>query len=216
VEQRFHLDKNTTFRAQVGVFATREEYGYVPPAFASSFENVRPAAQGHFTLAHSFDDDRRIEIGTGFSASTSHVTDVPVPSRVFALDGFANPWRKLEFSGAFFRGSNLANLGGLGQGFTIVKYGGVIPVHASGGWAQLSLLATPRLTFNFFGGEQDNRRRDLLYSGVSRNRSYAGNLMYRLAPNVIFSLETGQVRTDWVETGKRLGNYYDLGFAYLF
>jgi len=216
VEQRFHLDENTTFRAQGGVFATREDYGYVPPAFSSSFENVRPAAQGRFSLAHSLDDDRRIEIGAGFSASTSHVTGVSVPSRVFALDGFTNPWRKLEISGTFFRGSNLTNLGGIGQGFTIVSYGNVIPVHSSGGWAQLSFLATPRLTFNFFGGEQDNRSRDLLYSGVNRNWSYAGNFMYRLAPNVILSLETGQVRTNRVDTGKRLGNYYDLGFAYLF
>jgi hypothetical protein len=80
----------------------------------------------------------------------------------------------------------------------------------------MSFLATPRLTFNFFGGEQDNRDRDLEYSGISRNRSYAGNLMFHLAPNVILSLETGQVRTRWLGTGSRLGNYHDLGFAYLF
>ena len=72
----------------------------------------------------------------------------------------------------------------------------MIPVHADGGWAQLSFLATPRLTFNLFGGQQDNRDRDLLYYGVDKNQAYAANLMYRLAPNVILSLETGQVRTD--------------------
>jgi len=216
VEQRFHLDSQTTFRAQAGIFATREEYGYVPRAFSSSFQNVRPALQGRFSLGHSLDDERRIEIGVGFDVSSSHVTGVGVPSRVFSVDGFANPWRKLEFSGEYFRGSNLTNLGGVGQGFTIVKYGDVIPVHADGGWLQMSFLATPRLTFNFFGGEQDNRDRDLQYSGISRNRSYAGNMMYRLAPNVILSLETGQVRTRWLGTGNRLGNYHDLGFAYLF
>ena len=216
VEQRFHLDSQTTFRAQAGIFATREEYGYVPRAFSSSFQNVRPALQGRFSLGHSLDDERRIEIGVGFDVSSSHVTGVGVPSRVFSVDGFANPWRKLEFSGEYFRGSNLTNLGGVGQGFTIVKYGDVMPVHADGGWLQMSFLATPRLTFNFFGGEQDNRDRDLQYSGISRNRSYAGNLMYRLAPNVILSLETGQVRTRWLGTGNRLGNYHDLGFAYLF
>jgi len=216
VEQRLHLDARTTFRAQAGVFATREEYGYVPPPYSSSFESVRPALQGRFSLAHSLDDERRIEIGLGFDASSSQVTGVGVPARVFAVDGFANPWRKLEFSGAYFRGSNLTNLGGVGQGFTIVKYGDVIPVHADGGWAQMSILATPRLTFNLFGGEQDNRERDLQSSGLGRNRSYAANLMYRLAPNVILSLETGQVRTEWLDKGNRLGNYYDFGFAYLF
>ena len=126
VEQRFHLDAQTTFRAQAGVFATREDYGYIPPTFASSVQNLRPALQGRFSLAHSLDDERRIEVGSGFDASTTHVAGATVPSRVFAVDWFANPWRKLEFSGAFFRGSNLANLGGVGQGFTIVKYGDVI------------------------------------------------------------------------------------------
>ncbi len=216
VEQRFHLDDQTSFRAQVGVFETREEYGYVPPAYASSLQNARPALEGRFSLAHSLDDDRRLEIGSGFSASTSHVANVAVPSRVFALDWFANPWRKLEFSGAFFLGRNLANLGGIGQGFTIVNTGQVIPVHAAGGWTQLSYLIAPRLTLNFFGGQQDNRNRDLRYYGVDKNQAYAANLMYRLAPNVIFSLETGQVRTTYFGVGNRLTNHNDLGFAYLF
>jgi hypothetical protein len=141
-----------------------------------------------------------------------------VPSRVFALDWFANPWRKLEFSGAFFRGENLANLGGIGQGITIVKQSDeyyVIPVHAEGGWTQLSLIVTPRLSFNLFGGLQDNRNRDILY-GVARNMSYAANLMYRLAPNVMLSFESGQVRTDYLNRGIRLNNHNDLGLAYLF
>jgi hypothetical protein len=216
VEQRFRFNESTSFRAQVGLFQTREDYGYVPPYFASSLQNSRPALQGRFSLAHNLDDDRRLEVGAGFDTSSTHVAGAMVPSRVFAFDWFANPWRKLEFSGTFFRGNNLTGLGGIGQGFTIVSPGDAIPVHAYGGWAQLSFIATPRLTFNFFGGEQQNRSRDLLYDALNANRSYAVNLMYRIAPNVIFSLETGQVRTLYVETGKRLGNRYDLGFAYLF
>ena len=88
-------------------------------------------------------------------------------------------------------------------------------MHAHGGWAQLSLRATPRLTFNLFGGWQNNRDRDLYY-GIANNQAYAANLMYRLAPNVIFSLETGQARTDYLINGNRLSNHHDLGFAYLF
>jgi len=217
VEQRFHLDDHTTFRAQAGLFATREGYGYVPPtSYSVDFQNVRPALQGRFSLVHTLDDERRLEFGSGFDASNSHINGMSVGARAFALDWFANPWRKLEFSGTFFRGSNLANLGAVGQGFTILKYGDVIPVHATGGWAQLSFVATPRLTFNLFSGEQDNRARDLAYAGLIRNLAYAGNLMYRLAPNVILSLETGQVRSNWLGEGNRLSNYHDLGFAYLF
>jgi hypothetical protein len=92
----------------------------------------------------------------------------------------------------------------------------IIPVHAAGGWAQLALLATPRLSFHFFGGLQDNRDRDLIYSSLGANYAYAANIMYRLASNVIVSLETGQVRTDYVSRGQRLNNHHDLGLAYLF
>ena len=216
VEQRLHLDERTSFRAQVGLIGTREDYGYVPPAYASSLQNQRPALQGRFSLAHNLDDERRIEIGSGFDTSTTHVAGATVPSRALAFDWFANPWRKLEFSGAFFRGQNLANLGGIGQGFTIVDYENVIPVHSDGGWTQLSFLVAPRLTFNLFGGQQDNRNRDLRYYGVDKNQAYAANLMFRLAPNVILSLETGQVRTTYLGVGNRLINHHDLSFAYLF
>lgn len=215
IEQRFRIDDRTNLRAQLGLFSTREDYGYVPPAYESAIQNTRPAVQGRFSLLHSFDDERHIEIGSGFDASTSHVAGVSVPSRVYTLDWLVNPWRKLEFSGSLFRGQNLTNVGGIGQGFTIWSPDYIIPVHAHGGWAQLSLRATPRLTFNFFGGWQNNRDRDLYY-GIANNEAYAANLMYRLAPNVIFSLETGQVRTDYLANRNRLSNHHDLGFAYLF
>lgn len=215
VEQRFRIDDRTNLRAQVGVFATREDYGYVPPAYASAVQDMRPALQGRFSLLHSIDDERHIEIGSGFDASTSHVAGISVPSRVYTVDWLVNPWRKLEFSGSIFRGQNLTNIGGIGQGFTIWNSEYIVPVHAHGGWAQLSLRATPRLTFNFFGGWQNNRDRDLYY-GIASNEAYAANLMYRLAPNVIFSLETGQVRTDYLTNRNRLSNHHDLGFAYLF
>jgi hypothetical protein len=40
--------------------------------------------------------------------------------------------------------------------------------------------------------------------------------MYRLAPNVIVSLEGGQVRTAYYQIGNRLNDHYDLAIAYLF
>jgi hypothetical protein len=216
VEQRFHLDPQTTVRAQLGVYQTREDY-YAPVAsfYGSSLQDARPGLQGRFGFSHRLDDERRLEFAGGFHTSTTHVLEYAVPSRVFALDWFANPWRKLEFSGAFFRGHNLTNLGGIGQGFTVERSGYVIPVHAEGGWAQFSFLLAPRLTLNIFGGQQDNRNRDIRY-GVAKNQSYAANLMYRMAPNVIVSFEGGQLRTTFLSTGNRLNNRYDLGFAYLF
>jgi uncharacterized protein (UPF0335 family) len=215
LEQRFRLSNDTGVRAQVGVFATDETYSYVSPYV--TIQPYRPALQGRLEIWHRFaDDGRRIAIAPGFHTSTTHVAGTTVPSNLFSLDWFANPWSKLEFSGTFFTGQNIANLGGLYQGFTVLGPGNVIPVHSMGGWAQLSYLATPRLSFNLYSGQQDNRDRDLFNTGIGRNLSYAGNLMYRLAPNVIFSLESGQVRTLYLGRGNQLNNRYDLALAYLF
>ena len=216
VEQRLHLDSQTTVRAQLGVFQTREDY-YAPVVsfYGSSLQDARPGLQGRFGISHRLDDERRLEFAGGFHTSTTHVLEYAVPSHVLALDWFANPWRKLEFSGAFFRGQNLTGLGGVGQGFTVERSGDVIPVHAEGGWTQFSFLLAPRWTLNIFAGQQDNRNRDIRY-GVMKNQSYAGNLMYRMGPNVILSFESGQMRTTYLATGNRLNNRYDLGFAYLF
>jgi hypothetical protein len=216
VEQRFHFNERTTIRAQAGVFETREAYGYTPSPYAYSSQMARPAAQGRVSVAYGLDDDRRIEIGTGFDASNTNVAGTTVPTRVFALDWLAQPWRKLEFSGAFFRGENVTNLGGIGTGFTIMYSEYVVPVQADGGWQQISFLATPRLTFNLFGGEQQNRGSDLAWGQVAKNQAYGANLMYRIAPNVIASFEAEQARTNYLSTTNRLNNHYDLGIAYLF
>jgi len=214
-EQRFHLNESTTLHAQASLFETREGYEGILPAYGS-IQAARPSGQGRLALTHNLDDDRRLEIGSGFAASTTHVAGATVPSRVFTLDWFANPWRKLEFSGAFFRGQDVTNLGGAGIGYTFVNPYSVIPVHADGGWAQFSFLATSRLTFNLFGGEQQNRGGDLYWGDLAKNQTYGANLMYRIAPNVIISLESEQLHTTYIGTGRPLNNHYDLGIAYLF
>jgi hypothetical protein len=213
-EQRFGSTEQTGLRAQVAVYQTDELVSYIPPSFNVQVERARPGLEGRLEFSHRFDADRRIEIAPGFHTSSSHVAGVSVPSSIFSLDWLASPWSKLQFTGAFFTGKNVAGLGALRQGFT-VRGGTVTPVHARGGWGQVSLFATPRLSFNLYGGEQDDRNRDLAY-GIGKNLSYAGNLMYRLAPNVMVSLEGAQVRTDIIGTGTRINNHYDLAVAYLF
>jgi hypothetical protein len=51
---------------------------------------------------------------------------------------------------------------------------------------------------------------------IGSNPAYFANLMYRLAPNVILSVEGGQVRTKYFQVGNRLNDHYDLAIAYLF
>ena len=92
----------------------------------------------------------------------------------------------------------------------------VDPVHSKGGWTQLTLLATNRLSFNLFSGLHDDRNRDLRPGRIGKNMAYGANFFYRLAPNVLVGLESSQVRTSYIGVGNRLNNHYDLALAYLF
>ncbi len=221
-EQRVELGRKTDLMARLGVFETGENGAALDPQFAPTLEQRRPALQGRFQLAHRFDENRRIEIAPGFHVSTTHVAASSVPSNVVSVDWFVNPIRRLEFTGELFTGKNLANLGGGGvrQGFTILALQPgrlqVIPVRSRGGWAQFTFVATPRLSFNLYGGEDDPNNRDLAAGGIARNLSYAANVFYKLAPNVVVGGEVSQVRTQFLNGQRPLNNHYDLAVAYLF
>jgi hypothetical protein len=139
-----------------------------------------------------------------------------VPSRIYSFDWSMSPDGRLGFTGMYYRGQNTANLGTLRQGFTILGPRDVFAIHSNGGWAQVSYEATPRLTFNIYGGQHDDRDRDLRGNQIGKNFVYAGNALLRIAPNVILGLELMQARTTYLQTGRRLNNHYDLALAYQF
>lgn len=213
IEQRTTFSPATELRAQAGVLQTSEDFGSVA---IPTLRRRRPGLEGRFELSHRLDDTRRLEVAPGFHFSTTQVAGASVPSRLASLDWFANLWPRLEFSGFLFNGQNVHHFGALRQGFRLLPSGQVIPVHSRGGWAQFTVLVTDRLSFNLFGGIHDDRDSDLTRGAIGRNRSHAGNVMYRLAPNVILSFETLQTRTNYVGAGERLLNRYDLALAYLF
>ncbi len=216
-EQDFAFGQNTGLRAQVGVLQTRE-FGPYPNSetFTGTVEAARPALEGRFELYRKLDEERRVEIAPGFHTSTTHVSGLSIPSNLFCLDWFFNPSRRLEFTGAFYTGQNVAPLGeGYQQGYGIYYRQGV-PVSSRGGWAQLTLHTLPRLDFHLFSGQQDDDNADLDSGRIGKNLLFGGNLYYRLAPNVILALETTQLRTTVIGQPARLNNHYDLALAYLF
>jgi hypothetical protein len=216
LEHRFRFSDATDVRAQVGVFQTSEQSAGVPTEFAPTLESSRPGLEGRLAFRHGFANDGHIEIAPGFHVSTTHVAATSVPSRMYSVDWSIAPNARLDFSGMFFTGENTANLGTLRQSFTIIATRRVIPIHTLGGWAQLSYAATPRLTFNLYGGQHDDRDRDLRPNGIGKNFAYAGNALYRIAPNIILGFETMQVRTNYIGAARRLNNHYDLALAYQF
>ncbi|MSV34103.1 MAG: hypothetical protein EXQ47_00695 [Bryobacterales bacterium] len=141
---------------------------------------------------------------------------VSIPSRLFTIDWLIQPIAKVQFTGTFFNGRNAAGVGGLRQGFVILADDRFRAIRAKGGWAQLTYLATNRLTFNVYGGQESNRTADLLRGQIARNFAYAANVRYRIGSNVLIGAEANQVRTNYFGGPLRLVNHYDLALAYLF
>ena len=217
-EQILRLSDSTEVRAQAGIVQTHEIPSYQAIDYVAEVAPARPGAEGRVEFSHNFGNGRRIEIAPGFHLSTSHIAHAAVPSKLVSMDWLIAPWRMLEVTGAYYTGQNVSHLGtgGIGQGFDVVAEQNVKALRGKGGWTQLTIPATERLSFHFFGGIQDDRNPELPTGQIGKNLSYGANFFYRLAPNLVMSLEASQVRTDYINLGHRLNNHYDLGFAYLF
>jgi hypothetical protein len=215
-EQRFSFGENAGLRAQASVYQTSEPASSVPAEYQTTFAAARPALEGRFELWRKFGSGGRIEIAPGFHLSQTHVGGFSIPSDIFSIDWMIQPVSKIQFTGMFFRGENTAGIGGLPQGFTFLSDTKFRAVGAAGGWAQLSFLATKRLTLNAYSGQESNRAADLLMGQITRNFAYAANGIYHLASNVLVSLEASQIHTTFLGFPQRLVNHYDLALAYLF
>lgn len=215
VEQRFKFDASDALRAQLSVYQLGSSAD--GPSYSNYYEesSSAPALEGRFEYRHDFSEHTRVELAPGFHTAETTEAGYSIPSRLFSFDWFANPWEKIEFTGAFYRGENIAGLGTIGPGYFV--YDGVArPMQSIGGWSQLAWLATPKLTFHLIAGQDDNQRSEMYQGLIFKNEGYAANMIYRVAPNVLLSLEGMQVRTSYAGRSVRLNNHYDLGLAYLF
>jgi len=215
-EQRIHFSESNVVRLEGELISTHEAPIYVPSAYASTLAPRRPGWEGRAEFAHKGEEDAGFDFGAGFHLSETHVAGQTVSSNLFSVDGKYRMTRWWNVEGTFFRGQDVAGIGGAGPGFSIFDDMVARPVHADGGWLQLTLIPATRWSFHLFGGAQNNRASDLWGDQITSNASFAGNVYYQLAPNVFASFEAAQTRTDWVVSGRHLRNQYDLGLAYLF
>ena len=214
-EERVPFSASSRAILQAGVLETDESYS--APYLPSSVEiySGRPALEARFAFEHQWSDETRMSIGIGGHASQTHILGQSVPSTVLSLDGLYKPIRHVEFSGTIFHGENFANLGGLPPGIT-VRDGTPIPIRGTGGWLQLALPLTSRLTFDVYGGRQLNDRNDLDSYEVYRTLTYASNVLYRISPNVIIGFEGSRNDIENFNMQRLLTNRYDATIAYLF
>ena len=217
IEQRFGTSE-TGLRAQAGVYETSEAYpSTAPSAFSGTLEKQRPAYEGRLLFYHG-GEKKRTEIAPGALQRFTRSGPVRLCRNSLLLDWLVKPSDFIEFTGALFNGTNNAGLGGLRQGFTFLPTGQVKVARFTAlvGWSQIALFPTNRLSFHIFAGEEEDRASDLVANSVRRNLIYAGNLVYKLAPNVLAAFEASQTRTDYISAGLRRNNHYDLALAYLF
>jgi hypothetical protein len=202
------------FKGQAAVMQTNEDSTGAPANLLSS--RRRPSLELRAAAAKSFAGDRSFEIGVGTHMSESRLGSQSLPSRIVSADWLVTPLSKLTLTGAFFNGENVHHLGSLRQSFRIAANGFATTVRSTGGWAQISVPATSRVTFNWFAGIHDDRDSDLNRGQNGRNRNAGANVMYRMAPNVVLTFEGLQIRSNYVGTVNRRMNRYDLSIAYLF
>lgn len=218
LEQDVRFARGTGLRARIGVVQTHEvgPYDvstYTGPAAAPS----RPGLEGRFELYHNLDDNRRLEVATGFHTSTTHVNGLSIPSSLVSLDWFFNPYQRVEFTGAFFTGQNVAHLGtgAVTEGYMAYRRSAEA-IDAIGGWGQFTIHALRRADLHLFTGTQGYSNSHLGAGDITRNLMYGANLFYRLAPNVLLGPEISQLRSSYIGQGTRINNHYDLALAYLF
>jgi hypothetical protein len=217
-EQDLALSSSSGIHARLGVVQTNEVGPYAGSEPVSFVEPARPGLEGRFEYFHKLGEERRLELAPGFHVSTTHAGGFSIPSQVFSVDWLFRPARLLEFTGAYYRGQNVAPLGtgAIRQGFAIYE-GQAHAIDSQGGWGQLTVHASRRLDFHLFTGQQDDQDSELLGPGaIGKNLLYGGNVYFRIAPNVLVGWEASQTRTSYLGQGVRINNHYDLALGYLF
>jgi hypothetical protein len=217
VEQDFAFNASTGVRAVTGVVETHEASPYNTSPTPVAVASARPGIEGRYEFYHKFDDDRRFEIATGFHASETHAGGFSIPSEVLSFDWLFKPDKRVDLTGVFFTGQNVANLGtgSINEGYAVYR-NSALAIAGRGAWSQFTVHTTRRLDLHLFSGLQYYESAVLGGGDVSRNIQYGANIFYHIAPNVIIGPEISQFRTLYLVNGIRLTNHYDLALAYLF
>jgi len=213
-EERHALSLRTRAVFQAALFSTGETYATYPIAEAYA-ATTRPALQGRLAIIHNWSDRTKLSIGVGAHESESHISGKSIPSRVLSSDFLFKPLHWLELSGTVLHGENFANLGALPTG-AAVDGTTLIPIKGSAGWMQIAIPVTNRLTFDAYAGRQVNESRGLTLNQIAGNLIYAGNVLYRVGPNVMIGFEGAHENIVYANHTLTLTNRYDATLAYLF
>ena len=138
--------------------------------------------------------------------------------------------KRLEFTGAFYRGRSVAGLaGGIGQ--SVLRNGPfntpattIRGLDSMGGWAQLKFKVKSNFEINGafgsdnpFAGELRGYNANTIYPGAfTRNLSPLVNFIYQIRSDILFSTEYRYLNSTVLDSGSNSANHINLSLGYIF
>jgi len=192
--------------APIGGDVPGEDYRFVPPALPGE-RSRRPAFEARVAVDSTTDADAARRAGVALSGHYGSER---------RATGIANAWAAAVDFGA--RRDWIGVAGELFSGRNVDAFGGAtgLDARAAGGWGELQLFASSRLTFN--GGIGIDDLRDLPATAIlrRRNRSAYGNVIVSLSPEVQGSFEYRWLGTLPGTGSERANHHFDLVLTYKF
>jgi hypothetical protein len=190
--------------APVGGDLPGEDYRFVPQAFGGE-RSQRPGWQGRVSFATAPPDSvRHVNVGVSGHYGWERRGAVLDESSAAAFD-FALRRDYIGAAGELFTGDNIDAFGGAVG----------LDARASGGWSELQLFPTRRLTLT--GGAGVDDLRDPAPSlARRRNRSVYGVALFSFTPEIRASFEYRRLSTLPATGRQRHNNHFDWVLAYSF
>jgi hypothetical protein len=190
--------------APIGGDLPGEDYRFVPPPLGGE-RSRRPAFQARAELGSAdAEATHRAAIGVSGHFGWERRLAGLVESRAMAVD-FGARFGPIGVAGEAFAGENIDAFGGaLG-----------LDAPAVGGWAEVQLIPSSRVSFNLGAGLDDIDDTDVIVAR-RRNRSAYGNVIFSLTPEVQASFEYRWVGTLPLTAAERRNHHFDWVLTYKF
>jgi hypothetical protein len=191
--------------APVGGDLAVEDYRFVPPALGGE-RSRRPATQARVEIGSAdIEGTRRGAVGVGGHYAWERRGGTLAESWAAAVD-FSARASVIGAAGEAFVGDNIDQFGGaLG-----------LDARAAGGWAEIQLYPTDRLSFNAGAGLDEIGSADRAFVVRRRNRSAYGNVIVSFTPEIQGSFEYRWLGTVPAGAGERRNHHFDWVLVYKF
>lgn len=233
VEHRVVLSDASSLSFQAGILDSLT--GDMPPDLFERYpswgeESGQPAYAAHFSWSHRmFGQDLTVGAG-GYYGRQDWGFGRNVDGWAGTADLTLPLGKRLEFSGAFYRGRAMGGFGG-GIGQSVLLNGPFDApattfraLDSMGGWAQLKVKVKSNFEINGafgsdnpFAGELRRYNANSIYPvSYTRNLSPLVNFIYQIRSDILFSAEYRFLNTSVLDGGSNSANHVNLTLGYIF